>query len=122
MQWKMQKFKSLNIWVTCLIKLIYYIICLKQLNERHNYCFMGYLYLLNILIITILQISICLVYYIYLLPSGKWLKLILVKCVSLPSSLYKTLNTFITAVRPKEFKSALFKFIILSTLPAIYKI
>ena len=118
----MQGLKSLDIQVTRLIKLIYYIICLKQPNGRRSCCSMGYFYLLNALIIAILQISVCLVCYTYLLPSGRWLRLILVKCASLPSPLYKALNTSITIVMPKGFESALFRSTIPSTLPAIYKI
>ena len=118
----MQSFKSLDIWVMCLVKLICYIICLKQLNGKHSYCFIGYLCLLNVLIIATLQISVCLVCYTYLLPSSRWLRLTLVKCTSLPCSLYKALNTSITIVMPKGFESTPFRSTVLFILPAIYKI
>ena len=118
----MQSLKSLNIWVTRLIKLIYYIIYLKQPNKKRGYYFIKYLCLLNALIIAILQISVYLVCYTHLLPSSRQLRLILVKYVSLFSPLYKALNASTTAVTPKGFKSILFRFTIPSTLPAIYKI
>ena len=118
----MQGLKSQDIQVTRLIKLICYIICLKQPNVKHSYYFIEYLCLLNTLIIAILQISVCLVCYTYSLPSGRWLRLILVKCMSLPSPLYKALNTSTTIVTPKGFKSVLFRSTIPSTLPTIYKI
>ena len=118
----MQSLKSLNIWVMCLIELIYYIICLKQLNGRHGYCSIGYLCLLNTLMIAILQISVCLVCYTCSLPNSRWLRLILVKCTSLPSPLYKALNTFTTIVMPKGFKPAPFKSTIPFILLTIYKI
>ena len=122
MQWKIQSLKSLNIWVTRLVKLIYYIIYLKQPNKRRSYYFIEYLYLLNTLIIAILQISVYLVCYTHSLPSGRWLRLILVKYIGLPSPLYKALNAFTTTVIPKGFKSILFRSTIPSTLPTIYKI
>ena len=122
MQWKMQGLKSLDIQVTRLVKLICYIICLKQPNGRRGCYSIGYLCLLNALIIAILQISVCLVCYTHLLPSGRWLRLILVKYISLPSPLYKALNTFTTVVTPKGFESTPFRSTIPSTLPAIYKI
>ena len=69
-----------------------------------------------------LQISIYLASYTYLLPSSRLLNLILVKYISLLSPLYKALNTSTTIVIPKEFKFILFRSIISSTLPTIYKI
>ena len=122
MQWKMQSLKSLDIWVTHLVKSICYIICLKQPNGRHSYCSMEYFCLLNTLIIAMLQISICLVCYTHSLLSSRWLRLILIKYTSLPSPLYKALNTSTTVVTPKEFKSAPFRSTIPSTLPTTYKI